>query len=83
MGKITTNHRMERYRERKRHAGLRPVQLWVPDTRAPGFAEEARRQCERANQIDEQDGIMDWLEEVSLLDEEFEQYRDKPEDAPW
>ena len=30
-----------------RSSGLRPVQLWVPDTRAPGFAAECRRQCER------------------------------------
>jgi hypothetical protein len=30
-----------------RAAGLRPVQIWVPDTRAPGFAEECRRQCMR------------------------------------
>jgi len=27
-----------------RRAGLRLVQLWVPDTRARGFAEECRRQ---------------------------------------
>ena len=27
-----------------REAGLRPVQLWVPDTRDPEFAEECRRQ---------------------------------------
>jgi Protein of unknown function (DUF3018) len=25
--------------------GLRPVQTWVPDTTAPGFIAEARRQC--------------------------------------
>ena len=24
--------------------GLRPIQIWVPDTRTPGFAKEARRQ---------------------------------------
>jgi hypothetical protein len=24
---------------------MRPVQIWVPDTSAPGFAEEAARQC--------------------------------------
>jgi hypothetical protein len=24
--------------------GLRPLQVWVPDTRAPGFSDEARRQ---------------------------------------
>jgi len=27
-------------------AGLRSIQIWVPDTRAPGFAAECRRQCE-------------------------------------
>jgi len=35
---------MKQYRERLRAAGLRPIQLWVPDTRAPGFAAECRRQ---------------------------------------
>jgi len=37
----------ERVRKRRfalREAGLRPVQIWVPDTRRPGFAEECRRQ---------------------------------------
>lgn len=34
----------ERYRARLRERGLRPVQIWVPDTRRPGFAEECRRQ---------------------------------------
>ena len=36
--------RVERRRAKLRAAGLRPVQMWVPDTRAPGFAEECRRQ---------------------------------------
>ena len=36
--------RMKQYRDRLRAAGLRPIQLWVPDARAPGFAEECRRQ---------------------------------------
>lgn len=36
--------RMKHYRDRMRTAGLRPIQLWVPDTRALGFAEECRRQ---------------------------------------
>ena len=83
VGKISANDRMERYRERKRQAGLRPVQLWVPDTRVPGFAEEVRHQCERINKVDEQEGIMDWLEGVSLLDEDSEETHAKGEDAPW
>jgi len=28
-----------------RAAGLRPVQIWVPDTRRPDFAAECRRQA--------------------------------------
>ena len=37
-------HRVQRRRIKLREQGLRPVQIWVPDTRAPGFAEEALRQ---------------------------------------
>lgn len=36
---------MRRRRDKLRAAGLRPVQLWVPDTRAAGFAEECARQA--------------------------------------
>ncbi|MBI4984612.1 MAG: antitoxin MazE family protein [Rhodocyclales bacterium] len=39
-----TAPRMKLYRERLRAAGLRPIQLWVPDTRAPGFVAECRKQ---------------------------------------
>jgi hypothetical protein len=31
-----------------RRAGLRLVQLWIPDARAPGFADECRKQSRRA-----------------------------------
>ena len=37
--------RVQRRRDRLRSQGLRPLQIWVPDTRAPGFAEEAARQA--------------------------------------
>lgn len=36
--------KVHRHRARLREQGLRPLQIWVPDTRAPGFAEEVRRQ---------------------------------------
>jgi len=31
-------------REKMRAKGMREIRIWVPDTRAPSFAEEARRQ---------------------------------------
>lgn len=45
MAKQSTNaSRVQRRRDKLRAAGMRPVQIWVPDTRAPGFAAEAERQ---------------------------------------
>jgi hypothetical protein len=37
---------VQRRREKLRAAGLRPVQIWVPDTRAAGFAKECARQAQ-------------------------------------
>lgn len=39
--------RMKDYRERLRAAGLRPVQLWLPDTASPAFARKARLQARK------------------------------------
>ncbi len=33
------------YRERMRAKGLRPVQLWIPDTRSPAFWRQARKEA--------------------------------------
>jgi hypothetical protein len=41
----SSRERVRAHRERLRAQGLRPIQIWVPDTRAPGFAEEAHRQA--------------------------------------
>ncbi len=39
-----SKRRVAEHRARLRSQGLRPVQIWVPDVRAPGFAAEAHRQ---------------------------------------
>jgi hypothetical protein len=38
-----SRRRVAEHRARLRSQGLRPVQIWVPDVRAPGFAAEAHR----------------------------------------
>lgn len=40
----STSERVQKHRAGLRAAGLRPVQIWVPDTRRAGFADECRRQ---------------------------------------
>ncbi|MDD0927576.1 antitoxin MazE family protein [Xylella fastidiosa subsp. multiplex] len=49
-------------------AGLRPVQIWVPDTRRPDFAEECRRQCLLVAQADSADTAMHQLMDEALAD---------------
>jgi hypothetical protein len=45
--KSTTRQKVRDHRARLREQGLRPVQIWVPDTRSPAFLAEARRQMRR------------------------------------
>jgi Antitoxin MazE-like len=64
MGKASAVRKsVQRYRERMRQAGFRLVQLWVPDTRAQGFAEECRRQSRAAarNKRAETE-VLTWIE---------------------
>ena len=56
--------RMKDYRTRLRQQGLRPVQIWVPDQRAPRFMEELERQVKNLSQQDENE-TLDLLERIS------------------
>jgi len=40
----TSRQKVQAHRERLRAQGLRPIQIWVPDTRSPRFAAQASRQ---------------------------------------
>jgi hypothetical protein len=48
-----------------REQGLRPIQIWVPDTRSKKFAAEARRQSLLLRADPQEKEIMAWIEEVS------------------
>jgi hypothetical protein len=45
-----------------RASGLRLIEIWVPDTRAPGFGEEARRQSLLVAAENGFDDMMDFIE---------------------
>ena len=51
-----------------RKAGLRPAQLWVPDTRRPNFVKECRRQSKLAAQADMADAALLDVMEDALAD---------------
>ena len=41
---VSTREKVQAHRDRLRAQGLRPIQIWVPDTRSPRFAAQASRQ---------------------------------------
>jgi hypothetical protein len=58
--------RMSDYRARLRAAGLRPVQLWLPDTRDPQFIAACREQARRIAASDPAgDEMMEFIEATS------------------
>lgn len=65
------SERVQKRRDTLRAAGLRPVQIWVPDTRRPGFAAECRRQAALVAQADQLDmDLSDFMDAAAAdLDE--------------
>ena len=54
--------RVAKCRAALRRAGLRPVQIWVPDTRKPAYLAELKRQCLLARDHPQEKEILDWIE---------------------
>ena len=65
------SQRVEKRRKAMRLAGLRPVQIWVPDTRLEGFSEACKRQSRLVVEADrhaEDNEDLESLVEQSLKD---------------
>jgi Antitoxin MazE-like len=65
----TSRDKVRRHRERLREQGLRPIQIWVPDVRAPGFRAEAHRQATAVAQSTSAFEDQEFIEVVSDLDD--------------
>ncbi|MDF3081925.1 antitoxin MazE family protein [Burkholderia sola] len=63
----TTSERVRIHRENLRAAGLRPIQIWVPDVRQPGFADECARQSRKVRQSIDESDLLDFIEQATDL----------------
>lgn len=61
----STRERVQKHRQGLRHAGLRPIQIWVPDTSRKDFREECHRQSELIKNDHQEREILDWMEHVA------------------
>jgi len=68
---IPISERVSKRRDALRSAGLRPVQIWVPDTRREGFATECARQAMIVAQSDQSDPEL-----MGFLDAALEELED-------
>jgi hypothetical protein len=60
---LAVAERVQKHREHLRASGLRPLQIWVPDTRKRGFAEECKRQSLIVAKADKADtALQDFLD---------------------
>lgn len=60
--------RVQKRRDTLRAGGLRPIQIWVPDTRRPGFADECQRQARIVAAADATDHDLDSFMDAALVD---------------
>lgn len=62
---VDNNARVQKHRAALRRSGLRPVQIWVPDTRRPNFIDECRRQSRLVADADHVDaGLLAMLDDA-------------------
>lgn len=62
------SERVQKHRIALRESGLRPVQIWVPDTRRAGFAEECQRQSLLLQGDAQERETTDWLQAAADTD---------------
>jgi hypothetical protein len=65
MADTDSRRRVRAHRERLRAQGLRPVQIWVPDVNAEGFAAEAHRQSRAVAVSDAADDDQAFVDSIS------------------
>jgi hypothetical protein len=68
MTHTSVNARVQKRRDALRRAGLRPVQIWVPDTRRSDFAKQCRSQSRRVAKADRADQELEHFLEAALTD---------------
>ena len=64
----TVAKRVEKHRTNLRNKGMRPIQIWVPDIKKPGFTEECKRQSALVKNDPQEKEILEFLEEVACHD---------------
>ncbi len=66
--RTSTSDRVAKHRANLRASGMRPIQIWVPDTRLPGFADQCKFQSSLASNADSKDEFLNAFMDEALMD---------------
>jgi hypothetical protein len=58
-------NRVRRHRDALRAAGLRPVQIWLPDSASPAFRRKCERECRSLANDRQETEILDWIDKAA------------------
>ena len=61
--------KFQRYRASRRAGGMQLLRVWVPDPRAPGFRDEARRQASILRTAPEETDALGFIEAAADWDD--------------
>jgi len=66
--RTAVTERVRKHREGLRAAGLKPVQIWVPDTRSESFRKRCERECLSLIGDTHEAETLAWIAEVADTD---------------
>ena len=66
--RLAARKRTQKHRDKLRTQGLRPIQMWVLDTRNPAVVAEIKRQCLVVRDAPQEKQILDDIEALTDFD---------------
>jgi hypothetical protein len=66
--RTAVTERVRRHRQQLRAEGLKPIQIWIPDTRSESFRQKCERESLSLVSDPQEAEILTWIAEVSDTD---------------
>jgi hypothetical protein len=66
--RTATTDRVRKHRESLRELGLKPLQIWIPDTRSESFRQQCARESLLVASDPQETEILDWIAQVADTD---------------
>jgi len=66
--RTAVTERVRKHRKQLRADGMKPIQIWIPDTRSESFRQKCKRESLSLTSDPRETEILDWIAEVADTD---------------